>query len=212
MFHAAVRIARASLVIAALVALPVHAQSEPVSTAAASLDYPTDLFYVATPDQLIRQGVDRLAGFMAAAPEASREVVLDFVTRDIAPYFDFAYMARWSAGPLYHRLDDGHKAALTGRLQDLFLDALARNLGSIQRPLPRVEVFPARQGQTMNDAIVYARVWGAGGPTRLEFRFYWNGFQWKVYDAVANGASAVAYYRRYFTALLRQYGPEALLR
>ena len=173
--------------------------------------YPTDLYYVVTPDQLIRQAVDRLTGFLAADPEASPGVVLDFVTREIAPYFDFPYMAQWAAGPLLHRLDPGQRAALGEQLQEMFLEALARNLGSIERPLPRVEIFPARPGQSMNDAVVYARVWRAGMQTRLEFRFYWTGFDWKVYDAAANGASAVAYYRRYFGTMLRRHGPDALL-
>ena len=47
---------------------------------------------------------------------------------------------------------------------------------------------------------------------RLEFRFYWSQDGWKVYDAVANGASAAAFFRSYFTSALRRYGPEVVLR
>ena len=120
-------------------------------------------------------------------------------------------MARWAAGPLHHRLDEQQRGALAVKLQTLFLGALARNLGTIERPLPRVDVFPARPGQSMSDAVVYARVWRPSGQTRLEFRFYWTGSEWKVYDAAANGASAVAYYRRYFSTMLRHHGPDAIL-
>jgi phospholipid transport system substrate-binding protein len=210
----AIRVAAAyGLAAALLLASPgVQAQRAAPGPQAGQQAYPSDLYYIATPDQLIRRGIDRLAGFLAAYPDAGPAIIEGFITREIAPYFDFSYMARWAAGPLYHRLSDAQRAALTAKLQGLFMAALARNLGSIERPLPQVDVFPARPGRTMSDAVVYSRVWGAGGQTRLEFRFYWTGFDWKVYDAAANGASAVAYYRRYFTTLLRQYGPDALLR
>ena len=65
----------------------------------------------------------------------------------------------------------------------------------------------------MSEAIVYARVLSQRRPpVRLEFRFYWSSQGWKVYDAVANGASAVAFYRSYFSRMLRRHGPDAVLR
>lgn len=175
--------------------------------------FPADPYYVASPDQLIRQGLDRMTGFLMGFPQASPAQLREFLELQIAPYFDFAYMARWAAGPLHHRLGPDHRAALTARLKTLFLDALTRNLGTLERPLPPVDVFPARPGRSMTEASVFARVLPEGRPPlRLEFRFYWSGAGWRVYDVTANGASAVGYYRRYFTAALRRHGPDALLR
>lgn len=211
-------IARAIALLAALVlstaSVGLHAQAAASGERphAGAQGYPQNLYYIATPDGLIRQGVERLRGFLDARPEARPDEVNAFVARQIAPYFDFQYMAQWAAGPLYHRLSPAERTQLSLRLSQLFMNALAHHLGAIERPLPRVDVFPARPGQSMSDAVVYARVVGAQMQTRLEFRFYWNGTQWKVYDAAANGSSAVAYYRRYFTTLLRRFGPEALFR
>jgi len=175
--------------------------------------YAGEQYYVASPDQLIRQGVDRLVGFLVGSGDATPEAIREFVELEIAPVFDFRYMARWSAGPLYHRLTPEQRAAMTAKLRAMFLDALARNLGSLDRPLPRVDVFPARPGRSVHEASVHARVLPEQRPpVRLEFRFYWSNDGWKVYDAVANGASAVAYYRSYFTTMLRRYGPDAALR
>lgn len=169
-------------------------------------------YYVATPDQLIRQGIDRLVGFMMGSPNADEQTVREFVGAEIAQYFDFAYMARWAAGPFFHRLSPQQNAVLTAKLKELFLSALARNLGALQRPLPHVDVFPARPGQTMREARVYSRVLSERGPpVRIEFRFYWSAQGWKVYDAVANGASAVAFFRTYFTTALRRHGPDIVL-
>ena len=191
-----------------------HAEPSATQTlpAAGGEPYPEHLYYVATPDALIRQGIDQLRGFLAASPNAPTDVVHAFVSQQIAPYFDFQYMAQWAAGPLLHRLNPAQRGALTAQLQMLFIDALARNLGTLERPLPQVDVFPARPGQSMSDAIVYARVLGQNMQSRLEFRFYWDGYRWRVYDAAANGSSAVAYYRHYFTTMLRRHGPDAVLR
>jgi phospholipid transport system substrate-binding protein len=177
--------------------------------------FPVDPYYVASPDQLIRQGLDRMTGFLMGSPDASPAALREFLELQVAPYFDFAYMARWAAGPLHHRLTPGQRAALATRLRALFLDALARQLGSVERPLPPVDVFPARPGRSPTEARVYALVrrgQAAGAPVRLEFRFYWGRRGWRVYDVATNGASAVGFYRRYFTTRLRREGPDALLR
>ena len=175
--------------------------------------FPADPYYVASPDQLIRQGVDRLVGFLMGSPDAGAAAVRRFVELEIAPYFDFGYMAQWAAGPLHHRLDARQRGMLAVKLRGLFLDALSRHLGALDRPLPRVDVFPARPGRTMSEARVYARVLPERRPpVRLEFRFYWAGQGWKVYDVAANGASAVGFYRRYFSNALRRHGPDAVLR
>ena len=170
-------------------------------------------YYVASPDQLIRQSVDRLAGFLIGAGNASPQAVREFIEIEIAPLFDFQYMASWAAGPLEHRLTPAQRARMQEHLRAMFLDALARHLGSLETPMPRVDVFPARPGASFAQASVEARVRPTQrSPMRLQFRFYWSDAGWKIYDAVANGASAAAFYRRYYTRELRRLGPDVVLR
>jgi len=167
----------------------------------------------ATPDQLLRQGVDRLTGFLIGAGNPSPGSLLTFLEHELAPYFDFDYMARWAAGSLYRRLTPEQNQRLAQKLKHLFLDALARNFGTFARPLPRIDVFPARVGRSGNEATVNTRVvTDSGMVVQLEFRFYWSNGDWKIYDVSANGASAVAFYRGYFSTLIRRFGPEAALR
>jgi phospholipid transport system substrate-binding protein len=164
-----------------------------------------------TPDQLVRQGVDRLVGFLIGAGKTSPHAIRTFLDHEVAPLFDFQYMANWAAGRYARRLDGEQRARLGERLRELLLNALARNLGSFTRPLPRIDVFPARAAGRPNAAIVPARVvTEAGQVVNLEFRFYNPGPGWRVYDVTANGASAVAFYRGYFNDLLRRQGPDAL--
>ena len=193
-------IAAAWLLLAGIAAPPVLAQpaapgGEPIGSA---------------PQEIVRRGVDRLAGFLIGAQRPGPSLVRKFLEREIAPHFDFAYMARWAAGPYSRRMDASAQAAMTGRLRALFLGALARNLGSFSGSLPQVRVYPARPGRNRGESVVDARVDAGPWKVNLAFRFYRASDGWKVFDVAANGISAVAYYRRYFSTLLRRYGPRAL--
>ena len=98
-------------------------------------------------------------------------------------------------------------------LKDLFLSALAKNLGTYARPVPRVDVYPARANSDGTQANVYTRIISDNGMfSAMNFRFYWNGQGWRIFDVSANGASAVAYYRTYFGEMFKRYGPDAVLR
>ena len=165
----------------------------------------------AGPAQVLSRGIDRLTGFLIGARDPTPEAVAAFVHDEIAPYFDFAYMAAWAAGPYHRQLDEEQRARLAARLEQLFLGALARNLGSFTQPLPRIDIYRPRPGRSGGETIVPARViFASGFAVRLEFRFYWNGTAWRIFDVAANGASAVAFYRRYFGDVLKRLGPEGI--
>ena len=164
------------------------------------------------PDELLREGVTRLSEFLTADLSRTPGEIREFLSHDIAPYFDFSYMARWAVGPLHRRMSEDQRAALTTHLRDLFLAALARNLGSYAQPPPSIEVSAPVRGRSDNEIAVFTKVKLSEGFTiRLEFRFYWSPDGWKIFDVAANGASAVGYYRRYYTDRLRRHGPDALL-
>jgi len=166
----------------------------------------------ATPDQVVRRGIDRLTGFLMGAQDPSPEAIRAFLDIEIAPHFDFTYMTRWAAGPMYRRLSAEQHARMTAVLKNLFLSALAKNLGTYARPVPRVDVFPARATTDGSQATVYARIISSNGMfSAMNFRFYWNEQGWRIFDVSANGASAVAYYRSYFGEMFKRYGPDAVL-
>ena len=164
------------------------------------------------PAQVLSRGIDRLTGFLIGVREPTPEAISTFLANEIAPHFDFPYMAAWAAGPYHRQLDEAQRTRLAGKLEQLFLGALARNLGSFTQPLPRIDIYRPRRGRSAGETIVPARVvFASGFAVRLEFRFYWSGAAWRIFDVAANGASAVAYYRRYFGDLLKRRGPEGLL-
>ena len=80
---------------------------------------------------------------------------------------------------------------MTALLKGMFLSALAKNLGTFTRPMPRVDVYPARASANGSQATVHARVVGHNGMLAgLNFRFYWNEQGWRIFDVSASGASS----------------------
>jgi len=161
-----------------------------------------------TPDQVIRHGVDELARFLNSGTHRSAEDIRAFLDDHIAGHFDFDYMAKWAAGSFHRRLNDEQRGELVNHLMDLFLNSLARNMGSFSVPMPEVVVSDAHEGRSRNEVAVLASVnIDPSFTITLEFRFYWSPGGWKIFDVAANGTSAVAYYRRFYTEQLRRYGP-----
>ena len=165
----------------------------------------------ATPVARLERGLEQLRNFLAGgSPNA---VALEkFLEQNLARFFDFETMARWVAGPLYRQMNAQQKNHFQTRLQNLFFEALARQLGIYSRGLPRV-VFdrPRRTGE--REVVVRARVYPRNGyPVRLAFRFHYGRKGWRIYDVASNGQSAVSYYRGYFNRLVRQRGLAALSR
>lgn len=174
--------------------------------------YPSYPLDESEPAQLLDQGIEKLTRFLANRSNPTSAELRDFLERDIARYFDFAYMSRWAAGPYYRRMNDIERHALAMKLMELFLDALARNLGAFWRPLPYIEIYPANVGRSPEEVSVRVRVIPLDGQDLiLDFRYFRSPVGWKIYDVAANGASAVVFYRTYFSRLLRQQGPAALL-
>ena len=163
------------------------------------------------PEDVVNAGVADLLGFLGDNPRPSPVEAKAFIDRAIAPAFDFDHMARWSAGRYLRRLSDEEFSWLSARLQRDFTNALARNLGAFARPLPEVRILPSRSSADSRERIVPTMVEiGRSWRVRLDFRCYWNGAHWKIFDVVANGASALAFFRGYYGQLIRRHGPRAL--
>jgi len=164
------------------------------------------------PDQIVSHGIHRLSEFLSRTDVPDADAIRVFLDREISSDFDFAYMTKWATGSFHRRMSAEQQTAVTVHLKNTFLTALARNLGSFATPAPDIEVFPASQGRTRNEIAVLARVTlNESFVLPLEFRFYWSPDGWKIFDVAANGTSAVAYYRRYYTETLRRHGPDAFI-
>jgi len=150
------------------------------------------------PGALLREGVESLVAFLSQEPMPDLLKTAAFLENEIAPYFDFAYMAKASAGSMARQMDEAQMARLEGKLKELFLGALAQRVASFDQQ--QVVYLPPRRGRSNSDMITLSiGIQNAGGyPAQLDFRLRRGEEGWKVVDVAANGSSALAYYRNYF--------------
>ena len=150
----------------------------------------------AGPGEVLKEGVTKLLQFMRQKERPSPESIEGYLDNEIAPYFDFAYMAKWTAGPAYRNMDGRQRSMLEQKIKEMLLSSLSQRLGSYDNQ--DVRFFrPRRVGQ--NEVMVRLGILRAGGyPARIDFRFYRGESGWKVFDVSANGSSALAFYRQYF--------------
>ncbi len=153
------------------------------------------------PGMIVRAGVTKLTNFIKSGRATDRDQALAFMTTEVEPYFDFEYMTRWAAGPAWKSMSPQQRAYMQDQLKKSFMNTLASQLVTYDdQP---IRYFTPR-GQDGNDVRV--SVWimqPTGIPTKLEFRFYKNKDQWKIFDVKAEGNSAVVYYRKQFRHLMQ---------
>jgi phospholipid transport system substrate-binding protein len=144
----------------------------------------------------IKEGLDKLIAFVSQKEVPNKLQTAAFLDKEIAPYFDFPYMAGWVAGPAAAKLSAADKEALAARLEASVLSSLGGHLASYsgQRTQVLRPRWSGRGAVTVPVAILRAGAY----PARLEFRMYKSESGWKVYDVIANGRSAASYYRLRF--------------
>ncbi len=163
---------------------------------------------VPSPDVILQNGITSLTQKIKQG--GSQEELLAFINKEIVRYFDFDYMARLAAGYYWSALNDAQRHVFTERFQAAFFQALARQVSNLGNP--QIQFFPPRPGVVPNEVTVSARVVQPQGmPVLMDFRFYHGDQGWKVFDVVADGSSAVLYYRHYYADLASRYGIENLL-
>ncbi|CAK0740930.1 phospholipid transport system substrate-binding protein [Gammaproteobacteria bacterium] len=142
--------------------------------------------------------------------DANQEKLLAFLQKEIAPHFDLGYMTRLSAGIYWNALDEQQKKAFEEHFQHTFFQALVNQVSNLGNP--QIRFYPARPGANANEITVSARVTQPQGiPILMDFRFYRGDQGWKIFDVMADGSSAVLYYRRFYAELVNHYGVNALL-
>ncbi len=154
------------------------------------------------PGAVATRGLDRMMDFLQNS-DGDLQKLGAFLNKEIAPYFDFAYMARSAAGAVWKRMDEQQRRRLTNRIKRQFLATLVERLGDYDRQ--QIRVVSERLSPDGRTGVVTAAIRGPQGyPARMDFRFYKSRTGWKVYDVAANGQSAVVHYRRQFREALYQ--------
>ena len=158
------------------------------------------------PAMLVEQGLNKMLAFLNQDQRPEEETLMAFLSNEIALFFDFPYMAKSAAGPVYRHMDENQRDRMSDNIQQQFLAAMTARLTGYDNQ--QVRVVSQRFGRGGNTATVSVAVLQPRGyPARLDFRFYRSKTGWRVFDVSANGQSAVIHYRRQFrqTMLAARY-------
>ena len=151
---------------------------------------------------LVEQGMKKMLAFLNQEQRPDEETLMDFLGNEIALFFDFPYMAKSAAGPVYRHMDEDQRDRLSDNIQQQFLAAMTARLTGYENQ--QVRVVSQRFGQGGYTAtVIVAVLQPRGYPARLDFRFYRSKTGWRVFDVSANGQSAVIHYRRQFRETMR---------
>ncbi|MEN8178474.1 MAG: ABC transporter substrate-binding protein [Pseudomonadota bacterium] len=154
------------------------------------------------PGVILREGMTKLLKFMQQKERPNPQVIGGFVENEIAPYFDFTYMAQWAAGPAYRKMNEAQRNVVEQKVKEMLLTTLIKRLGSYDNQDVRF-FSPRRAGK--NEVKVKVGILQASGyPASIDFRFYHSDSGWKVFDVSANGTSALSFYRQHFVRQYRQ--------
>ena len=168
--------------------------------------YPGNAPQFSEPAAILKTGISTLTAFLKSGGAQDRQQAMAFLKTEIAPFFDFAYMTRWAAGPAWRRMGPEQKAMMQEQLTSSFMTTLVQNLATYTNQ--PIRYFTPR-GQNSNDVNVRAWIMQPRGypPTKLEFRFYRGKDGWKIFDVKADGNSAVVFYKKQFRHMFRYSSP-----
>ena len=147
------------------------------------------------PAVALRAGMDKLLAFLHSTERPSPEALAGFLNAEIAPFFDFDYMARSAGGRLFEGMGPAEQENMVEDIKRSFLTKMAEKLSAYDKQ--QVRFLPPRPGSDGQTAQVSVVILNPGNyPARLDFRLYRDGGQWQVFDVAANGQSAIVHYRR----------------
>jgi phospholipid transport system substrate-binding protein len=142
---------------------------------------------------VLREGMDKLLGFLDQEETPNKLQTAAFLDKEIAPYFNFAQMAKWVAGPRYPGMNPEQREAMAAGLEARFLSALTAKL--TQYGGQQIRFLRPRMSRPGMATVSVGILRPGTYPSKLDFRMIRGKDGWRIYDVVANGRSAVAYYR-----------------
>lgn len=189
-----------SMVLGLLASSPLYAATDSAPGAvqkAMAVQAPAGEQQETEPAILVEQGMNKMLAFLNQEQRPGRNALMAFLSNEISLFFDFPYMAKSAAGPIYRHMDEKQRDRMADNIQQQFLAAMAARLKGYESQ--QIRVVSQRYGRGGYTAKVSVAVLQPQGyPARLVFRFYRAKDGWKVFDVSANGQSAVIHYRRQF--------------
>ncbi len=157
-----------------------------------------------SPITILEDSIKNVLYFLTQPESNNKELLRKYIYNEIAPNFDFDYMARWVAGKRYYVMNEKQQVMFKQKFKQVFIINFIKKITQNKKSLPRASRFISKR-QTQTEA--HASVWLSyfeGQRVKVDFRFLKTSHGWKVVDVKGNGLSALLYYRNYFLQMLRQ--------
>jgi len=207
------RLLSAVLLLSGMLGLPATAAPPTPSAAAASSPAPSAEAADERPSASMRAqdgreaaatvlaSINKLFELANREPRPDGPEADDFLDREMAPYFDFGYMAAFVAGPRWQDMASQQRDALAAQLESRILRGVAHRL--LTPPGQQLRSVRPRPGKRESvDVVVGLDALRMGRPVPrpistqpLVFRMYRTADGWKVFDILADGRSLIASYR-----------------
>lgn len=152
-----------------------------------------------SPADVLKQGIDQLTQYLGNRGGKNAMPLEVFVEKNIAPFFDFDYMTKWTAGRQARFMNQQQATAMRHKLRRLFLASMVKKLSEYRHGYVKYlrPTSNPRTGELTLKLLAYQQ--GNPYPQRLSFRMYRSNKGWKVFDVSSNGHSALAFYRTQFS-------------
>ncbi len=162
------------------------------------------------PSNILREGVDKLRTFLNYSNNRHPRQIMEFLGRELAPYFDFGYMAYLSSGRNARWMNQQQRIAFKNALRNAFFASMAQNLAGYQGGT--VQYLPIRGKLHGSDVSLRIRIIRPDRyPVNLEFKLFNTRQGWRIYDVSANGLSAVQNYRYLTNRMAQQMGIDNMI-
>ena len=99
----------------------------------------------AGPAAELERGMGKMLAFLRQEQRPDPKALEAFLVQEIAPFFDFAYMAKSAAGPMYRHMSDEQREHMTEIIEQRFLTTMAQRLGGYNSQ--RLKVMSQRLGR-----------------------------------------------------------------
>ena len=156
---------------------------------------PTNEMPAATPDVMVQMGVQKLITFVTAQPKPERKDIAAFLDQEISPFFDWHYMARLASGRMYRNLNQYQRNAMADDIKRRFLTQMTERM--TQWGVYDIQFLPTRVAPSGNMAVVGIQFMEPRRlrPAQIDLYLQLDNYGWAIVDIVANGVSAISYYR-----------------
>ncbi len=158
-----------------------------------------------SPAELLKISINKVIYYLAQPKDnVSVQQTTAFLQHEIAPHFDFEYMARWVAGRYSKTMTPEQQREFTNNFSELFIATFVKKISNYRKYPPVVDSYKSKRSSETEAVVTANVIQESGVELKIEFKFLKGKKGWKVIDVRGNGISALFYYRNHFAQQMRQ--------